>query len=160
MAGGVAVPDEAVEAGARADHAFGRLGDDPEWDGLTDTDRDSYRRAARAYLAAAAPLIVEQYLRHRIRSAEVEQTPEEVWEQVRQMARHAAVRTTVVDALRSAAGKIRTELVCCDAYDWAHGDGPLIARVENGGHGICFWGEAAARINEARADELERGGDR
>lgn len=57
LAGGTVVSDEAVEAAARADHAFGRLGDDPDWDGLTGTDRDSYRRAARSYLTAAAPVI-------------------------------------------------------------------------------------------------------
>lgn len=61
--GCVVVPDEAVEAAARADHAFGRLGDDPDWDGLTDADRDSYRRAARSYLTAAASLIAAQALR-------------------------------------------------------------------------------------------------
>jgi len=63
LVGGTVVSDEAVEAAARADHAFGRLGDDPDWGGLTDADRDSYRQAARSYLTAAAPLIAAQALR-------------------------------------------------------------------------------------------------
>ncbi len=169
----VTVPDEAVEAGAEAlrSHEWNNPPDFPSigwlsahgnhtYDAWCAICRGEVAEIVPVVLAAAAPLIVEHYLRSRIRSAEVETAPEEVWEQVRQVARNAAVRTAVVDALRSAAGKIRAELVCCNAYDLAHGDGPLIARVEYGGHGICFWGEAAARINEARAVELERGTDR
>jgi hypothetical protein len=58
----VAVSDEAVDVAARADHAHGRLAltSDPDWDGLTEVDRESYRDAARVYLAAAAPPIAAQ----------------------------------------------------------------------------------------------------
>lgn len=41
---------------------------------------------------------------------------------------------------------IRAELVCCDAYELYAGDAAAIEKVERAGHGICFWGEAAARI--------------
>ncbi len=104
-AAGITVTDEIVEAAARADHAHGRLAHDPDWDDLNDTDRDSYRQAARSYLTAAAPLIA-------------------------------------AEALREAAQAIRD-------HDGTWGSGhPLDAF----GEGL----QAAARIVDGRADELER----
>jgi hypothetical protein len=57
---------------------------------------------------------------------------------------------------RTAAAKIaeeiRRELVCCHIYDAieaeAKGDEVAIRKIERTGHGICFWGEAGARIAE------------
>jgi len=85
----------------------------------------------RTAVAAAAPLIVEHYLRTRIRDQEVVSTPEEVWDRVREMARSAALRTVAVDGLRAAA------------------DSPDI----NSCMGVC------AEVLHERADELERGTD-
>jgi hypothetical protein len=44
---------------------------------------------------------------------------------------------------RTIAYNIRAELVCCDAYERFrhHPDD-----AENAGHGLCYWGEAAARV--------------
>jgi hypothetical protein len=50
------------------------------------------------------------------------------------------------------ANDIRAELVCCDIYDRAKGDEKAINAAERSGHGICFWGEAAARIAEGREE--------
>lgn len=139
VAGGVTVPDEAVEAAARADHAFGRLGDDPDWDGMTDTDRDSYRRAASSYLTAAAPLIVEHYLRERVEAVSVPDDGVAPWVHDR------AAAGIAVQALRSAVEALETEI----------------------GKAPGLWGPQAALagVGDAidwfrrRADELERGGD-
>lgn len=97
VAGGVTVPDEAVEAGVRAALDY--------WDryGIEVAQTLLVRREIEAALPAAAPLIVEHYLRQQIRAHSVEPTPEVVWEQVRQMARSAALRTAMSDALRAAA---------------------------------------------------------
>lgn len=54
---------------------------------------------------------------------------------------------------------IRAELVCCDMYDQVQayskskGD-PAYIRFKDipGYHGICHWGEAAARIAENRSE--------
>lgn len=138
VAGGVTVPDEAVEAYYR---------------GEADHTEDRPDCCARAGLAAAAPLIVEHYLRHRIRSAEVDQTPEEVWERVREMARHAALRTAAVDALRStAAVLLDDERLEPTGHDDRCSYGPP-------GECDCFRG-GHYRWLIARADELERKGDR
>lgn len=126
VAGGVVVPDEAVRAYIR-----GACGPDAVL-----PEGSPFWHEIATGLAAAAPLIVEHYLRHRIKAAEVDQTPEEVWEQVRQVARNAAIRTAVVDALRSAAGMLRTQI----NTQWGIGDAVVYLL--------------------RRADELERGTDR
>jgi hypothetical protein len=43
---------------------------------------------------------------------------------------------------------IRAELVCCDAYDRWSGDS---FAAEEAGQGLCYWGEAAARLAEYTA---------
>lgn len=43
--------------------------------------------------------------------------------------------------------RIRAELVCCDVYERDH-DTERAGRT----HGICFWGEASARIAEDHGD--------
>ncbi len=47
---------------------------------------------------------------------------------------------------RTIAWNIRSELVCCNAYDLYEGHPEL---AEELGHGLCFWGEAAARLAES-----------
>ncbi len=48
------------------------------------------------------------------------------------------------------AHNIRAELVCCDAYErYAHNP----EDAENRGHGLCYWGEAAARVAMRAAGE-------
>lgn len=69
----------------------------------------------------------------------------------------AAAPLIAAQDLRRAAEEIRAELVCCDVYERDH-DTPRAGTDHD--HAICFWGEAAARINDGRADELERGTDR
>jgi hypothetical protein len=62
----------------------------------------------------------------------------------------AAVLAIVERDLRIAiAYRIRAELVCCDIYERSHRDGTA-ELVSEGPHSICFWGEAGARIAEAR----------
>jgi|SRR5690242_12739318 len=130
---------------------------------ITDETVDAYRAAwsrsfaergrdvddVRAGLSAAGPLIVEQYLRTRIREAEPEPDDEALWERVREMAKSAALRTAAVDALRAAARDIRRELVCCDVFERLHpqlveAGGMAAPDDENTkGHAVCYWGEAA-----------------
>ncbi len=44
---------------------------------------------------------------------------------------------------RTIAYNIRAELVCCDAYErYRHNPDD----AENAGHGLCYWGEAAALV--------------
>jgi hypothetical protein len=43
---------------------------------------------------------------------------------------------------RAIAANIRTDLVCCDAYDRWRGQPD---DAESCGHGLCYWGEVAAR---------------
>ncbi len=44
---------------------------------------------------------------------------------------------------RTIAYNIRAELVCCDAYErFRHNPDD----AENAGHGLCYWGEAAALV--------------
>jgi hypothetical protein len=129
LAGGVVVSDAAVaKAFVAASTAYSRWTTRPNRDAYV---FDAMREAASGAVAAAAPLVVEHYLRTRIRDHEVVSTPEEVWDRVREMARSAALRTVVVDALRAAA------------------DGPDI----NSCTGVC------AEVLHERADELERGTD-
>lgn len=42
---------------------------------------------------------------------------------------------------------IRAELVCCDAYDRFE----YSEQAEEIGHGLCYWGEASARLAEHTA---------
>jgi hypothetical protein len=64
----------------------------------------------------------------------------------------AAYERGVAEGRRQATAKIaheiRAELVCCEIYDKAEGDEDAIRKLERAGHGICFWGEAGARIAE------------
>lgn len=148
VAGGVTVPDEAVEASARADHAFGRLNfsDDPDWDDLSDADRDSYRQAASSYLTAAAPLIVEHYLRSRIREAEPEPDDARLWERIAEMSKASALRTAMVDVLR--------------ATYWALRERSSAFRSAGGNEAHARGLDEAATLVESRLAELKRGGNR
>ena len=56
-------------------------------------------------------------------------------------------------ALRGAAAEIRAELVCCDTYEQNHATGKYQRYPRD--HDICYWGEAAAQLVEARAKQLE-----
>ncbi len=52
---------------------------------------------------------------------------------------------TPTEVARAIAWNIRVELVCCNAYErWAEDS----VAAEDAGHGLCFWGEAAARLAE------------
>ncbi len=55
------------------------------------------------------------------------------------------VRRIICDEV---AERIRRELVCCYAYDGKNSD-----NAERGGHGICYWGEAGARLAEYTVHE-------
>lgn len=147
-AGGVTVPVEAVEASARADHAFGRLNfsDDPDWDDLSDADRDSYRQANRAALTAAAPLIVEHYLRERVEAVSVPDDGVAPWVHDRTAAKIAATAT------RDALNVITREVIGV-----SNANDPFLADALDQER-ISF-GKVRAALNE-RADELERGADR
>jgi hypothetical protein len=101
-----------------------------------------YDDEIRTALGAA----LEHCLRQQIRSAEVEQTPEEVWEQVRQMARNAALRTAATDALRVVYWQLRERT---SAFRSGGGNEPYALGLE----------EATAAIEE-RLNELEREADR
>lgn len=164
VAGGVTVPDEMVEAFIRGAMAeYGPNCQDAEVRAMR--AKPGAWDNARRGLAAA----LEHYLRSRIRAAEPEPDDARLWEHIAEMSKAAALRTAMVDVLRAAAAEIRRELVCCDVYarlgpdlqarnlagEWAEVDD-----ANTKGHQICYWGEAAAVLNEARADELERGGDR
>ena len=147
-AGGVVVPDEAVEALVR------RLSEDSlpaawrtgeRWARCKAEAIEAWGPTARAYLTAAAPLIVEHYLRQRIKAASVESTPEVVWEQVRQMARNAALRAAATDALRVVYWQLRERT---SAFRTAGGNESYALGLE----------EATAAVEE-RLDELERGTD-
>ena len=50
------------------------------------------------------------------------------------------------EVARVVAWNIRSELVCCRAYEEYEG---RPEEVEELGHGLCFWGEAAARVAES-----------
>lgn len=76
-------------------------------------------------------------------------------------ARSAAVKTLAQLTRGEVAEEIRSELVCCSQYeDLARiralsgfaGEEEMSARLRAHGDGICYWGEAAARIAE-RGDE-------
>lgn len=54
--------------------------------------------------------------------------------------------TAIQDFARHTAKQIRAELVCCDVYERNHG-----TNRGSDGHGICFWGEASARLVEGGA---------
>lgn len=53
-----------------------------------------------------------------------------------------------VEMFRAAkAEEIRAELVCCSIYDTGEP-----REAERAGHGLCYWGEAGARLVEGRPD--------
>ncbi len=56
---------------------------------------------------------------------------------------------TPAQVARTIAYNIRSELVCCRAYDMYEGNPE---EAEEQGHGLCFWGEAAARLAESCID--------
>lgn len=146
LGGGVVVSDEAVEAAARAVFQYDHLDTDPDdWDDLSETDRDSYRDAARAYLRPAAAPIVEQYLRTRLAAATVEPTTEHHEAAVREWLRDTGTRAAMVDALRSAADDLDQAIA---GALWGHGG---IDRLL-GGQDVAAW-------LRRRADGLERGTD-
>lgn len=53
---------------------------------------------------------------------------------------------TPQEVAETIASNIRAELVCCDAYDRLR---PDPGDAEERGHGLCYWGEAAARVAES-----------
>lgn len=63
-----------------------------------------------------------------------------------------------VAELRAAAEEIRAELVCCDVFARLHIKRPIDRSIEDRreyrSHSICYWGEASARLVDARADAL------
>jgi hypothetical protein len=115
--------DAAIEAAARAFHAAAVNGGHadpsaPAWDELDWPSRQVLTETVGAAMKAAAPLI------------------------------ERAVREHV-------AYRIRAELVCCDQYEELAeirampgftGEVPLSRQLRLHGDGICYWGEAAARI--------------
>lgn len=145
----IEIPDEAVEAAARADHAHGCIADEPYWGSLSDDDRRTYRAAARVYLAAAAPLIVEHYLRSRKSATDDRPTAEEF------AAFNAALASRYDD--RPEADVLAAELAT--ERHWVDRAASVLRYVSAGRSYVDVepYPEAAAR---ALLGELERGGDR
>lgn len=76
----------------------------------------------------------------------------------------AAAPLIAAQALRSAAEEIRRELVCCDVYETLgpvlqarnlEGANEEVSDKNTGGHQICYWGDAAARIVEPLTADVE-----